>query len=184
MPERTASSGSAAVLHEGAPPNAERRLTCETDRALIHAEPGMARALIASSTEVLAGLVDRVTFHKRRASFPRSACIGIALTRERPKVCRLSAGGLEGDGFEPSVPQKKVTSRWTTAWVTLRRASPPRSRGGDGELRCRWMGLLMTAVNHFRYNAGGEGPLAGRNEGLYRHRSGGRCAAESELARL
>jgi hypothetical protein len=91
MPERTASSGSAAVLHEGAPPNAERRLTCETDRALIHAEPGMARALMASSTEVLAGLVDRVTFHKRRAS--RSACIGIALTREGPKVCRLSAGG-------------------------------------------------------------------------------------------
>jgi Fumarylacetoacetate (FAA) hydrolase family len=33
--------------------------------------------------------------------------------------------------------------RRTTAWVTLRRASPPRSRGGDGELRCRWMGLLL-----------------------------------------
>jgi hypothetical protein len=60
MPERTASSGSAAVLHEGAPPNAERRLTCETDRALIHAEPGMARALMASSTEVLANLVHDV----------------------------------------------------------------------------------------------------------------------------
>jgi hypothetical protein len=37
--------------------------------ALIHAEPGMARALMASSTEVLAGLVDRVTFLKRRAFF-------------------------------------------------------------------------------------------------------------------
>jgi len=29
----------------------------------------MARALMASSTEVLAGLVDRVTFRKRRAFF-------------------------------------------------------------------------------------------------------------------
>ena len=64
------------------------------------------------------------------------------------------------------------------------RCSPPRSRGGDGELRCRWMGRLMTAVSHFCYNAGVEGPLARRNEGLYRHRSGGRCAAKSELARL
>jgi hypothetical protein len=31
----------------------------------------------------------------------------IQAAREEPKVCRLSAGGLEGDGFEPSVPRKR-----------------------------------------------------------------------------
>ena len=86
MPERTEVPAQQLSCTRAPRQNAERRLTCETDRALIHAEPGMTRALMASSTEVLAGLVDRVTLLKRRASFPRSACIGIALTREGPKV--------------------------------------------------------------------------------------------------
>jgi exodeoxyribonuclease V alpha subunit len=57
-------------LHTGASPNAELRVDYETYPTLTaYRALGMARTLSTSSTEVLAGLVDRVTFHNSDNGF-------------------------------------------------------------------------------------------------------------------